>query len=110
MMFERMLGAIREDVTGTLARARFQMEPPPLPDMPDIFTQHIDPFTGEDDTADIDAGTGAILSRLPPLAPAQAEPVGAGTIVGNVAPPASRNAPCPCGSGRKYKHCHGAVA
>jgi predicted O-linked N-acetylglucosamine transferase (SPINDLY family) len=24
--------------------------------------------------------------------------------------PASRNAPCPCGSGRKYKHCHGAVA
>src|SRR5262245_4886503 len=24
--------------------------------------------------------------------------------------PASRNAPCPCGSGKKYKHCHGAVA
>ena len=23
---------------------------------------------------------------------------------------ASRNAPCPCGSGRKYKHCHGAPA
>jgi preprotein translocase subunit SecA len=22
----------------------------------------------------------------------------------------SRNAPCPCGSGRKYKHCHGQVA
>ena len=22
----------------------------------------------------------------------------------------SRNAPCPCGSGRKYKHCHGALA
>src|SRR3546814_4992075 len=21
----------------------------------------------------------------------------------------SRNAPCPCGSGRKYKHCHGAL-
>ncbi|MFN4359080.1 SEC-C metal-binding domain-containing protein, partial [Sphingopyxis alaskensis] len=21
----------------------------------------------------------------------------------------SRNAPCPCGSGRKYKHCHGAI-
>ena len=24
--------------------------------------------------------------------------------------PASRNAPCPCGSGQKYKHCHGALA
>src|SRR5712691_5282792 len=23
-------------------------------------------------------------------------------------PPASRNAPCPCGSGRRYKECHGA--
>ena len=22
----------------------------------------------------------------------------------------ARNAPCPCGSGRKYKHCHGKVA
>jgi preprotein translocase subunit SecA len=21
-----------------------------------------------------------------------------------------RNAPCPCGSGKKYKHCHGAIA
>ena len=20
-----------------------------------------------------------------------------------------RNAPCPCGSGKKYKHCHGAI-
>jgi glycosyltransferase involved in cell wall biosynthesis/Tfp pilus assembly protein PilF len=27
-----------------------------------------------------------------------------------VAPPASRNAPCPCGSGRRYKECHGALA
>jgi preprotein translocase subunit SecA len=22
---------------------------------------------------------------------------------------ASRNAPCPCGSGRKYKYCHGKI-
>jgi preprotein translocase subunit SecA len=29
--------------------------------------------------------------------------------VGTVAAPASRNAPCPCGSGKKYKRCHGAV-
>jgi len=21
----------------------------------------------------------------------------------------TRNAPCPCGSGKKYKHCHGAI-
>jgi hypothetical protein len=27
-----------------------------------------------------------------------------------IAPPASRNAPCPCGSGRRYKECHGRAA
>jgi preprotein translocase subunit SecA len=104
-MFERMLGAIREDVTRTLARARFTMTPADFPPMPDFVTHHIDPFTGEDDTVDIDADTGAILSRLPPLQMPQAE-----LPAGQVTAPASRNAPCPCGSGRKYKHCHGAVA
>ncbi len=106
-MFERMLVVIREDVTSVLARIRLAMQPTDLPPMPDFITNHIDPFTGDDDSADIDAGTGAILSRLPPLsAPLPAMPA----MVGDVTAPASRNAPCPCGSGRKYKHCHGMVA
>jgi preprotein translocase subunit SecA len=29
---------------------------------------------------------------------------------GVVEAPVSRNAPCPCGSGKKYKHCHGQLA
>jgi preprotein translocase subunit SecA len=111
-MFERMLATIREDVTSTLARARFAPPTDELPPLPDFLTQHIDPFTGEDDTADIDAGSGAVLSRLPPLSIPQPEMpaiVGPGDV-SELPPPASRNAPCPCGSGRKYKHCHGAVA
>jgi preprotein translocase subunit SecA len=107
-MFERMLSVIREDVTGTLARARFQMGPADLPPMPEFITHHIDPFSGEDDSADIDAGTGAVVSKLPPLqAPRPDFPT---TPMGDVQAPASRNAPCPCGSGRKYKHCHGQAA
>src|SRR6187549_737015 len=39
MMFERMLTIIREDVTSTLARARFTMAPE-LPQMPDFLTHH----------------------------------------------------------------------
>ncbi|MGQ0661765.1 preprotein translocase subunit SecA [Sphingosinicella sp.] len=105
-MFERMLSIIREDVTGTLARARFQMTPADLPPMPDFLTTHIDPFSGEDDTVDIDAGTGAVLSRLPPLAAPRPE-MPQGVLGGDVPAPESRNAPCPCGSGKKYKHCHG---
>jgi len=105
-MFERMLSVIREDVTSTLARtyAAPPQDYPDLPNLPDFMTHHIDPFTGDDDTFDVDAGTGAIISKLPPLQIPQPEiPV----MAGNVDAPASRNAPCPCGSGRKYKHCHG---
>lgn len=29
---------------------------------------------------------------------------------GTVAAPSSRNAPCPCGSGERYKYCHGAAS
>ena len=106
-MFERMLTVIREDVTSVLARAQIAPQEQQLPVLPPFLTTHIDPFSGDDDTADIDAGTGAILSRLPPLQMPQPEYP---TPDGEVIAPASRNAPCPCGSGRKYKHCHGAVA
>jgi preprotein translocase subunit SecA len=104
-MFERMLGTIREDVTRTLAFARFSFADPGLPEMPDFITSHIDPLTGEDDSADIDADTGQIFSRLPPLAIGQ--PMIPDDLMVADAPPVSRNTPCPCGSGRKYKHCHG---
>jgi preprotein translocase subunit SecA len=114
LLFERLLIAIREDVTRTLMRAQIQVEQPaPLPMMaagdfalPDFITNHIDPLSGDDDTADLDA-SGNLLSSMPPLQalrPALPENIADGeTIVA----PESRNAPCPCGSGRKYKHCHG---
>ena len=105
--FERMLTAIREDVTSTLARVQFTVSETDLPPMPDFVTHHIDPFSGDDDTADIDADTGNILSRLPPLQTAQ--PMMPADVTADEIQAVSRNALCPCGSGRKYKHCHGAI-
>jgi len=112
-LFERMLGSIRKDVTRTLAYAQFRMQAPPpeLPELPDFLTTHIDPLTGEDDTNDRDGGTaGLVTTRLPPFQMAQpsgdSAPGEPSEWRGNV----SRNAPCPCGSGRKYKHCHGALS
>ncbi len=109
-LFERMLSSIREDVTRVMALAQFRMAaPPPLPELPDFITTHIDPFTGEDNSDDIDGGSGMIGTRLPPMqvVPQTAEDLGEDPAAweGRV----QRNAPCPCGSGRKYKHCHGAL-
>ena len=114
-LFERMLDNIREDVTGTLARAQFRMAEPELPPMdielpvlPDFITTHIDPLTGDDNSVDRDAGSMGLVTTILPTAPmAAAAPVGDNPYAGMEI---SRNAPCPCGSGNKYKHCHGALA
>ncbi|HEY8593369.1 MAG TPA: preprotein translocase subunit SecA [Sphingomicrobium sp.] len=110
LLFERLLVAIREEVTRILMNAQMQLEPPPMPELPDFITQHLDPFSGDDDTADIDASTGAVMSNIPfGNIPQPQMPQSAGQ--GGVAEaPLSRNAPCPCGSGKKYKHCHGQLA
>lgn len=107
-LFERMLEVIRESVTKTLATSQFhrqdQIQVPELPELPDFLTTHIDPLTGEDDSNDVDGGTlGTIPAGLPPRQSGPLNNPAEGFEDGKV----SRNAPCPCGSGRKYKHCHG---
>ena len=110
-LFQRMLETIREDVTKTIAHAQFQMQAPVgLPELPDFITTHFDPFTGEDNSNDFDAGTrGHITSMMPPLQIPQPQEADIGEDPANWEGVVSRNAPCPCGSGRKYKQCHGAV-
>ncbi|MEP7350472.1 MAG: preprotein translocase subunit SecA [Sphingorhabdus sp.] len=106
-LFERMLAAIREDVTKTIATNEFRTEEqvtmPELPELPDFLTTHIDPFTGDDDSDDVDGGAMGLITSNLPLRPASKvdDP-----FAGN--PDIRRNDPCPCGSGQKYKHCHGA--
>ncbi|QTD56121.1 preprotein translocase subunit SecA [Parasphingorhabdus cellanae] len=105
-LFERMLEVIRESVTKTIAVSQFhrqeEIEVPELPELPDFLTTHIDPLTGEDNSDDIDGGTlGTVAATMPPRQSGGAAP--ADVNFDGV----SRNAPCPCGSGRKYKHCHG---
>ena len=109
-MFERMLAAIREDVTGTLAaRPLRACRPQELPELPDFLTT---PYRS------VHAATTTPTTSTP--APARSsracrrcrspQPDYARRRTATVIAPASRNAPCPCGSGRKYKHCHGAMA
>jgi preprotein translocase subunit SecA len=110
-LFERMLESIREDITHTISHVQFQLQDPaplPLPELPDFLTSHIDPFTGEDDSADSDAASrGFITTTIPRMATTPPRSAEGNPYAGQ---DISRNAPCPCGSGEKYKHCHGALA
>ena len=110
-LFQRMLDNIREDVTRTIAYAQFQIQAPPeLPELPDFITSHFDPFTGEDNTNDWDAAARGLLQpQMPPMQIPQPEGADLGTDPSQWEGRVNRNAPCPCGSGLKYKHCHGAV-
>jgi preprotein translocase subunit SecA len=109
-LFERMLDTIREDVTRIISVSELRMaEPAELPELPDFLTGHIDPLSGLDNSNDGD-GSAAMPQLFGALA---GSPDGVGAN-GEGNPWAdlqiSRNAPCPCGSGNKYKHCHGALA
>jgi preprotein translocase subunit SecA len=105
-LFERMLETIREDVTRILSTSELRMpDPAELPDLPDFLTSHIDPFSGENDAFPQVPGSAAMLGAMGdgsvPVATGEDPYAYMGL---------SRNAPCPCGSGQKYKHCHGAAA
>jgi preprotein translocase subunit SecA len=116
-LFESMVNRLRENVTAQVMRVEVQMRDPSelmeLPDedeLPMMEAHHIDALTGEDDAV---AEEGRLLidmtqprqarsaSEAKPAKPAidPKDP----TTWGKVA----RNNPCPCGSGKRYKHCHG---
>jgi preprotein translocase subunit SecA len=115
-LFESMLEAIREDVTRLLMTATLRIPSPEpaasLPELPEFLTGHVDPFLGIDDSNDRD-GSERLAGMFGTFASAPRPTAGPGGAEGESNPYAgtgiSRNAPCPCGSGQKYKHCHGAA-
>jgi preprotein translocase subunit SecA len=123
-MFHRMMAGLRETVTGVLAHLEIRMqddehaEPIPMPRRPrQIVEEHPDPSALAAAGADgipfgFDHGAGVPSGGVTTMQPvrrrhaaAAIDPNDSGTW-GKV----SRNAACPCGSGKKYKHCHGALA
>ena len=109
-MFEDMLGRLREGVTQLLSHLEIQVQVPeavPTPHGPAEMTeQHaeFDQFAGAEGEPQ-DAGQAAAQARPQPVrraAAAEIDPNDPSTW-GKV----PRNAACPCGSGKKYKHCHG---
>ncbi|MBZ7923000.1 preprotein translocase subunit SecA [Ensifer adhaerens] len=96
-LFQALLGNLRQAVTAQLMRVELVREAAeaPQPAPPVMHGHHIDPLTGEDDFGD---SAGTLLAAAPVQRDAN-DPASWGKV--------SRNELCPCGSGKKYKHCHG---
>jgi preprotein translocase subunit SecA len=113
-LFESMLDTLREEVTKLLFKSELRIAQPEtqaLPDLPDFLTGHIDPLTGLDNSDDGDGSEDRpeLFGSLAGSPRAASGPGGANTDNPYSHMAISRNAPCPCGSGNKYKHCHGAA-
>jgi preprotein translocase subunit SecA len=94
-MFSRMLDSIKLEVVQILSRLQLQA-PPPIPEQaadPSEFEFKHDAFEGFGEPAPAEETQGAVVAEKKPF-------VRPDRKVG-------RNDPCPCGSGKKYKHCHG---
>jgi preprotein translocase subunit SecA len=107
VLFGEMWSQLRERLTATLCHLEVRFEPPPDMGM----------APAESPPPPITMPPAASARRLretrraPALAgeldEAEAAVAGFGAAAGFAGTP--RNAPCPCGSGKKYKHCHGRV-
>jgi preprotein translocase subunit SecA len=105
-LFEAMSQNLREAVTGQLMRIEIVTQPPPE-ELPYMEAHKVDPSTGEDELAYANVplqpafagngnGNGGGAERNP------RDPTSWGKV--------GRNEVCPCGSGKKFKHCHGRFA
>ena len=100
-LFQSMLANLREVVISQLMRVEIVREAPPEPELPPMTGRHIDGTTGENDFDEAAWSEHQHDERNVPAAERDpADPRTWGKV--------SRNEACPCGSGKKYKHCHGA--
>jgi preprotein translocase subunit SecA len=117
-LFEAMSQSLREAVTAQLMRVEIMPQPVEQQALPAMEAHKIDPTTGEDEMAlamagaetlarhGIGGGAAAAPSAAPRVVPAAERNPKDPTSWGKV----GRNEPCPCGSGKKFKHCHGRYA
>ena len=103
-MFNAMLDELKERITSVLARIEVGRDPEPSPMPAETFESHPAPDQGDGSAFEMVGGS-APAAMMTTLRSEAVDPQNPATWVNS-----ARNAPCPCGSGRKYKHCHGRVA
>ena len=114
-MFVDLMHDIRSTFTETFFRHQVQVnEPPPRPRRPVGTASHATPEAAQP-ASDVDLMVPGAVRGGPPPGQLRAEH-GDGSATKTAVPQqrtvskVGRNEPCPCGSGKKYKKCHGARA
>ncbi len=97
-MFSHMLGAIKQEVIEILSKLQLQAPPVTQESVvdPTQFEFQHEEFTGLDSEAVAPEQAGEAAEPQQPFVRAERK--------------VGRNEPCPCGSGKKYKHCHGKLS
>ncbi len=104
-LFGQLLDVIKNDVTRTLMTVRIQ-SPQQLDEAADLIEQRGEQLTNVTYTAPNESGE---AETVPEAAARAMAAGGAAAASGAAMPRVGRNDPCPCGSGKKYKQCHGAL-
>ncbi|MGZ6026831.1 MAG: preprotein translocase subunit SecA, partial [Caulobacteraceae bacterium] len=103
-LFEGLQVDLRQNVTRWLMTVEFQFEEPPPEPAPAprgvLLEEHMDPLTGENERFNPAGANAALTPDEREALPYTALPLQPGELP-------ARNAACPCGSGKKWKHCHG---
>ncbi|TYO65151.1 preprotein translocase subunit SecA [Bradyrhizobium hipponense] len=101
-LFQEMSAHLREAVTAQLMRVEIIPPEQEAPVLPAMEAHKFDPNTGEDEMALASVTLGAQANAVSAAQRDPKNPASWGKI--------GRNEDCPCGSGKKYKHCHGRYA
>jgi len=97
-LFQGLLSTLRTGVVRQLMHVQISNAPPPPLEstpLPAMQASHLNPLTGENEMET----PASHWQDVPAVDPNDPRTWGS----------TQRNAPCPCGSGRKYKHCHGSL-
>ncbi|GAB5467754.1 MAG: preprotein translocase subunit SecA [Rhodospirillales bacterium] len=123
-LFEAMLAEVRQEVTQILSLVEIRPQEMALPEVVNAGEMPQEMEETRRDPALVGAEAAAEIDPLGLHSPPPEEPQKPQRSPARNAPPAgvaldpkdpttwgkvARNAPCPCGSGKKYKHCHGKI-
>ena len=110
-IFERMIDDIREEIASRVHLVRVQstdnreVRARPVATVQSASHGSVGSFAGEASSSSAVSGAASSMGSNRPAPSSRSTPESA-TIVRSY-PKVGRNEPCPCGSGKKYKYCHG---